>query len=125
MTDASPELAHPFHDGGEIHLDRPGHPYPETFCIPGIERGARGADEGFGWDATDIEAIAAQQMLLDERDFGAQPGGPRGGDEPGCAGADDHEIITWCRRGIGPIRRVDLSDKFLVVAVPRRDKGLG
>ena len=71
-ADAGPQPAHPLHDGGEIDLDRRPTAHAELARAPRARRRAGGADQRLGRHAADVEAVAAQEMPLDERDPGAR-----------------------------------------------------
>ena len=87
---------------------------------PGIAHGgcgAGGADDGFRGDTTDIEAIAAHEVALDQRDLRAETGCRCGGNESGGACTDDDEVVFAGGRGIDPIGGMDVGDELLVVRV--------
>ena len=58
---------------------------------------ARSADDRFRRHAADIEAVAAEQMALDQRDLRALCRRGVRRDQSRRAGADDHEVVA-CRR---------------------------
>ena len=96
----------------------PGTPTPNAPRGAHVGRRARGADQGLRGHAADVEAVAAHEIPLDQGHARAQPGRPGGGHEPGRAGADDDEVVTPRRRGVGPGERMDVGDERLVVLVP-------
>jgi hypothetical protein len=51
-TDIGAELAHPLHNGREVHLRRLRHPHAEMAGIPYIESSAGGSNDGLGGNAT-------------------------------------------------------------------------
>ena len=87
-----------------------------------IESSARGANEGFGRNATHIETIAAQEMFLDQRHFRPKACRPGRRHQPSRPRADDDEIVAGRGRGILPIARVDIGNEARVVGVRRRDQ---
>src|SRR3990170_73234 len=93
-ADVRPDAPHPLHRFPEIDCQVPGSPHTE---FPG---GARivdcpgGPDDPLGGDAPDVQAVPAHEFAFDEGDFCAQPGGSRGGDEPGRPRSDDHQVVA-------------------------------
>ncbi len=80
------------------------------------------ADKCLGRDTPGIQAVAAKQMPLDERDAGAQAHGARCRHESGRAAANHHEVVTVRRDGIDPVRRADLRYQLLIGGVRHRVK---
>ncbi len=74
--------------------------------------------------AADVEAVAAEQMALDQRDLGAEPGRADRAHQAGGAGADHHQVIAVLRRRVAPVRRMDVLDQPPVVLVERLDQRL-
>ncbi len=70
--------------------------------------GARGANDGLGRYAVDVEAIAAHELFLDERDLCAKASRAHRADQACCAATNDDEVIA--RRGgwIFPVCRMDV-----------------
>src|SRR5436190_2791871 len=121
-AEAGAQLAHPFHDGREIDLDGRTHPHSEWTCLLGIEHGAPGADDGFGGNATHVEAVPAQEMLLDQGHFCPETGCAGSRYQPSSSSADDDEIIARRRGRVLPIRRVDIGDEARIVRIRRVDQ---
>ena len=97
----------------EIHAELTG--------FPNRSHRPRRTDDGLGRHAADVEAIAAHEMFLDERDLRTESHRTDGGNQSCCAAADDDKIVARRGRGIFPVRRMDVGDKFLIVRVPRLD----
>ena len=78
----------------------------------GVQAGS--ADERFRRHAADIQAVAAEQLALDERDLGAQRRRGVRRDQSRRAAADDHQVVA--RRGlrIAPVARADVFQPRLV-----------
>ena len=117
MAEARAHAPHPLHDGAEVGLHGPRHPHAERGGRAHVAHHARGADDALGWHTPDVEAVAAQQVPLDQRHPRAKPGRPRRRDEAGGARADHHEVVAGCRRRRPPVGRVHLGDQVGVVDV--------
>ncbi len=87
--------AHALHDGGKVDARARRHVHAELARVPHLGGGARGADQGLRRHAADVEAVAAHQVALDQRDAGAEPGRAGRGHQarpcrrrspPGCSG---------------------------------------
>ena len=89
----------------------------------GARRRACGGEQGLRWDAARVQAVAAEEVSLDERDPGAEAGGARGRHEAGGAAADDHQVVAAARRRIPPAARVHVMEQRAVVLVVRQDEG--
>ncbi len=63
---------------------------------------ARGANDRLRRHAADIQAGAAEQMPLDQRDLRARCRRAVRRDESGRAGADDHQVVTLRGPWIAP-----------------------
>jgi len=79
----------------------------------------RGADNPLGGNAAHIQAIAAQQLPLDERHPGPQSGGPGRTHQAGRAGADHHQVIAWSGLRIHPIGGMNVAHQGFVVYINR------
>ena len=79
----------------------------------------RASDDGLRRNAPDIEAIAAEEIAFDERHRCAECRGGVGRGSARGSAADDHEIITIGRRGIGPVGRVDVAEALALIRVIR------
>ena len=64
-------------------------------------------------------------MFLDECDLSAESRRADGGNQSCRAAANDNEVVTRRGRGIFPVRRMNVRNKFLIVRVPRLDGWLG
>src|SRR2546426_6388512 len=93
------KLAHTFHDGREVYFDGLTHLHSERACLLCIEHGAPGADNGFGGNATHIEAVPAHERLLNERHLRSETCCAGCGYQPSGARPDDDKIVA--RRGGG------------------------
>ena len=82
----------------------------------------RRADQALRRYAPDVEAVAAHQVLLDERYLGAEPGGRRRGDQPGGARADDHQVVATRWRRVAVRFRMNVVQQRLVVGIEWRDQ---
>ena len=121
MCDARPEAAHPLHDGSKIHRAR-GIAHAEGRSVGRIVGRARRADERLGRHAPVVEAVSAHQIAFYQRNLGAQPGRPDGGDQTRGTGADHDQIVATAGGRVDPLGRVDAGHQLLVVRVPRRDR---
>ena len=89
--------------------------------VADIGAGAGGADEGFGGHATDVEAVSAHEVLLDQRDLGPKAGRARRGHQAGRPSPDDHQVVASRGLGVLPIGRVRIRKQPLVVLVEGLD----
>ncbi len=122
-ADVGPESTDTFHDAGEIHRGALGDIDAEAVRLADRGGGATGAQEGLGRDASDIETIAAHEMLFDQGDARAQTNGSGSSDQAGSAGTNDDEIVAARRSGVGPPGRMHIRDQFLVVTIPGLNGG--
>ena len=111
----SPET---FHHRGEIDFDAVGHTDAELARVPNRPISPRGCDQRFGGDAPDVEAIAAQQVFLDQRHLRPEPGRPDRGDEPSRSRAHHKQVVPPGGFGIAPSFRPDMTQPALVVLIP-------
>ena len=114
--EAGAEPSHARHHGGEVDVDR-GHVHAEGAGLARVGGGARRGDDRLRRHAADVQAVAAEDVALDERHARAEPGGARRRDEAGGARADDDEVVPAGGRGVSPGRRPDLGDERPVVLV--------
>ena len=119
--DARSQSPHSFHNTPEVHLHAVRHDDAELTRVAYVRGGAGGADERFGWDAADIQAVAAQQLALDQRHFGAQSGRSGRRHESGSPRTDDDEIVALGRFGIRPVGRMHALDQNAIVFIERLD----
>src|SRR5262249_55743026 len=111
------EPAHALHHGGEIHLGW-GSCAPTAMAdVPAIEAGARGEKEGFRRNATDDEAVPAQEIFLDQGYLRTETGGPCRRHQPGRPGTNDDQIVAGRRDGVLPIERMATRHEARVVYV--------
>src|SRR5690606_19363385 len=61
---------------------------------------ARELEQSLGRHATDVQAVAAERVALDQRDVGAETCGCDRGDETRGPGADYDEVIALARLGL-------------------------
>ena len=112
------DAAHAFHDGGEVDGDAVGHVNADRGGLADIADGFGGADEGLGGYAAGVEAVAAQEGLLDEGHLGAESDCAGDGDQACGAAADDDEVVRAAGRGVTPAAGCDLGDELLVELAP-------
>jgi hypothetical protein len=120
-ADAGTQLAHARHHGRKIDRDARGHAHAERTRPPDVGRGARSPEEGLRRHAADVQAVAAEQVALDERHPGAQARGARGRHEARRAAADHDEIVAALGRRVGPVRWVRVFEPLAI----HRIEGLG
>jgi len=113
MADAGPQSAHPGHDGREVGVDRTGA-HAERGGLPRLGDRARGPQQGLRRHAARVQAVAAEQALLDERHAGPEAGGARGADEPGSPAAYHHEVVDPASGRVHPTCRVHLGQQLPV-----------
>ena len=89
--DVAAAVPHALHHAGKVH-DRGVERNPQQARPVDLSNDARRANQRFRGNAAGVEAVAAQEMTLDERDFGAQTGGANGGDQSRGAAADDQQV---------------------------------
>ena len=85
-----------------LHVDADGAPSSDDAVVGGAAREVRGVgagDQRLGRHAAGVDAGAAEQMALDERDGHAGRGQPAGERRAGLAGADDDRVEagSWQR----------------------------
>src|SRR5215510_4359734 len=85
--------------------------------FPGIECGARGTNDGFRRNATDDEAVPAQEIFLDQGYLRTETGGPCRRHQPGRPGTNDDQIVAGRRDGVLPIERMATRHEARVVYV--------
>ena len=117
MADVRPEAPHALHDAREVRPVSFRGVHPVAVGPLYIEDDAGGADETLRRDATDIEAVAAEQVPLHQRHPGADARRSGGGHEPRGAGAQNHQVVTFRGLRISPVGRMDVGDEFFVVSV--------
>src|SRR5439155_26617996 len=83
LADNGPQLPQTRHRGSEVVVHVALDPDAERRRVADLRAGARGPDEGLRGDAPDVEAVAAQQVLFDQGDAGAQPSRAGGRHEAG------------------------------------------
>ena len=68
-----------------------------------------------------MQAVSAQEMSLNERDFGAQARGASRSHQTSSPGADDDEIVA--RRGfrVFPVWGMDIGDEGCIVLIMRKN----
>ncbi len=69
LADISPQAAHPFHGGAEIEAEAGTVQHPEFSRGARIMERPRCPDYPLGWHTANIQAVAPQQMPLDQRHF--------------------------------------------------------
>src|SRR6516165_2868868 len=116
-TDPGPQPAHTLHDASKIDPHAGRNVYPELCGVANLGGGPGGSDQCLGRYAADIEAVAPQELALDQRHPGAQPGGTGGRDQPGGARTDHYQVVPGGRFRADPVRRVDVSHQSAVMFV--------
>ena len=111
----------PLHDGGEIDAHGTADLNAEVAGAANLVGGARGGQQRLGRHTADVEAVAAEEVFLDQGDARPQAGGPGGADQARRAGADDDEVVVRRRLGVDPVRRMHVADQLTVERVRRRD----
>jgi len=92
----------------------------ELLCPAGVADDAGRANEGLGRHAAGVEAVPAHAAALDEAHAGLDRRGDIGGDEPGRARADDHEVAIEARRPLVGRQGAPLAQ---AIAQPAREQG--
>ena len=87
LTDPCPQLPHPLHGYTEVVLGSVWNAQSIFLGVAQFGPDARGADDGFGRHASDIQAVATHEMLFDQRDLGADGRSDHGGHQTGRAGS--------------------------------------
>ena len=114
-----------FHDRREIHR-HVADPHAEPAGRSRLRGGAGGAQQRLGRHAAGDEAVAAEQVALDQGDAGAESGRPGGRDQSGRPAADDQQVVARRRFGVDPVGRVDGVQQHPIPVVRRRnDPSLG
>ena len=117
FADLCAEFPHAAHDPAEIDLGSARYVDRKVRrVLDGCGHSSR-TDDSFGRYASDVQAITAHQVTFNEGDSGSQPSGSRRGDQSRCAGTNDNQVIRLVRTWIGPIGRVNVRFKLLVVFV--------
>ncbi|MEL6905622.1 MAG: hypothetical protein AAFP22_09460 [Planctomycetota bacterium] len=104
---------HAVHERREVDRDLAG----VDSEAPGAARvvgGTGRADQRLRGHAAGDEAVAAEQVLLDERHPRADPRCASGGDQACGPAAEDDEVVAVLWGRVLPIGRVDLAGEFLV-----------
>ena len=73
--------------------------------------GARRTNDGLGGHAAPVEAVAAQQVALDQGRLAAHAGRGDGADQAGCARADHYQVIAPLGARVFVLRRVHVKDQ--------------
>jgi hypothetical protein len=118
---AGAKAPHAGHRRREVGVDGAGA-HAEGFGIARRRGDAGGGDHRLRRHAADVQAVAAEEMALDERHAGAEAGSAGRGDEPGRARPDDEEVVGARRRRVLPPRRVDLCNEPPVLLVVGKDE---
>ena len=122
-TDVGAQSAHSLHDLAEIRRRAGRDIHAELTRLAHRSHGPGRADDGLGRHAPYVQAIAAHEMFLDERDLCAESGRARGADQSCRAAADHDQVVAWRGQGVLPVRRMDVRNELLIVRVPREDAG--
>jgi hypothetical protein len=120
VADVGAQAAHPRHDRAEIHLDAFRHADPQLGRPAQLADHLRRANDALGGHAAPVQAVAAQQMALDQRGLAAQAGRPDGADQPRGPPADDDQVVAAVGPRIAPVGRVRVGHQPAVVLVHGR-----
>ena len=112
MADAGPHTPHALHDGGEIDLRRPRYRHAELGRPVQFAQHPRRTNQRLRRYAPDVQTIAAHEVAFHQRDSRSQAGGPRRGDEPGCACPDNDQVVTGSGLWVLPIARVNIRQQL-------------
>ena len=116
-ADRRAQPAHAGHGGPEVALDAARERQAELRAVPRGGPDARGPDDPLRGDAADVQAVAAHQAPLDQRDPGPDSRRHRGGHEARRAGADHDQVVASAGRGVLPPGRMDVRDELPVERV--------
>ena len=119
--DPGAQPPHPLHHRGEVDVDA-GHADAEGRRLARRRGHARGRDHRLRRHAADVQAVAAEEVTLDEGHACPEPRGARGRDEARRPAADDHEVVARGRGRVGPAGRVHVRDEHAVVLVVGLDQ---
>ena len=117
FADASAQPAHALHRRGKSDLRLAGMVNAELGAGARVMGGPRRADHALGRHTANVEAIAAQEITLDQRDLRAQSSCAGGADQSRRTAADDHHVVLSCRCRIAPVRRMAVVDQPFVVGI--------
>ena len=111
------------HHGAEIDSDVSGdlRTVMLGFSHLGIKLGR--ANDRFRRHTADVQAIAAEQFALDQRDFRTKCRRGMRGHESGRSGTDDQELVAIERRWIDPIGWPHIFKAFSIEIVVRFECG--
>ena len=118
-----PEPAHARHDRGEVDAGALGHADAEVAGVAHVGRGARRAQQRLGRHAADVETVAAEALALDQCHPATEAGRAGGRDQPGGAGAEDHEVIAARGRRVDPVGRAHVREQRAVMHIGRDPGG--
>jgi hypothetical protein len=122
VADAGTQPSHAFHHCGEVDARAGWNMHAKLVGVPHLMRRTRRTDQSLRRHAPDVQAIAAHQMLLDERHLCPEAGRRRCSHQAGRAGADHHEVVAALRRWVGVRLRANVAEQRLVVGIQRRDQ---
>jgi hypothetical protein len=96
----------PLHHLGQVELEVADDDPVAGELVLGLEEVLGGVEQGLGRDAPDVQAGAAEALiLLDAGDPHAELGRADGGDVPAGAGADDDQVVGRGGGGVAHVRR--------------------
>ena len=110
--------AEPRHHGGKIDRHVTFDPNAERSRLAHGSGGPGRAEQRLRGHTADIEAVAAQQVTLHERNLCPKTRGAGGGHESGGATADHDEVVAAGRCRVYPVRRMNLRLQAAVMFVP-------
>ena len=116
---AASNAADALHHRGEIELEhRPARARQTHGPRRDLHGRTRAADHRFGRHTTDVQTVAAHEVLLDQCDLRSETRCTGRCDEARGARPDDDKVVGAGRGGIDPVRRMDVRDERLIMFVP-------
>ena len=109
-------MTDPLHRQREINLDVSGRRSAEMRGVAHVGIDPRRPDQRLRRHAADIQAVAADQVTLDQRNPGPEGRRTPRRHQTRRPGTNDHEVVAARRFGIAPAARPDTEQKVGVVA---------
>jgi hypothetical protein len=120
VADVGAQAAHAGHDRAEVDLHAVGHVDAQLGGLAQLAHDPGRADDGLGGHAAPVQAVAAQQVALDQGRLAAHAGCGDGADQAGRAGADDHQVVAALGARVLVLRRVRVGHQRAVELVHGR-----
>ena len=118
-ADAGSDATHALHHCGKVDADIGGNLRAVVLGIAHLFVKTRGPDDRFRRDAADVQAAAAEQPPLDERDLRAHRCRYARRDQSRRPASDDHQIVAARRLRVAPWRRVRIFRSLPLVCILR------